>query len=206
MEKERESKQDLHMVFIDLEKAFDRVPRDIIWQSFRAQNVPEWLVQLVMDMYREVKTKVRSPADLSDQFDLEVGVHQADLQKKPPWNILYADDIALISEDVEELQTTLEQWRSTLENAGLRVSRQKTVYMHCSFSNSTHGTIQLQNTPLKRVEFFKYLGSILTSDGTIELDVSNRINTGWMKWRELTGVLCNSKMPIPLKAKSTKLQ
>ncbi|VVC97665.1 unnamed protein product [Leptidea sinapis] len=53
-------------------------------------------------------------------FNLVMNHIIADLQKKPPWNILYADDKALISEDVEELETTLEQWRSALENAGLR--------------------------------------------------------------------------------------
>ncbi|XP_063375027.1 uncharacterized protein LOC134662685 [Cydia amplana] len=150
MEKNRENKTDLHMIFIDLEKAFDRVPRKLIWQSLRAQNVPEWYVHLVMDMYKEVKTKVRSPAGTSEQFDVKVGVHQgsalsplifnlvmnyltADIQKKPPWNILYADDIVLVSKDPKELESTLEQWREALENAGLKISRNKTEYMHCNF-------------------------------------------------------------------------
>ncbi|WP_423825321.1 reverse transcriptase domain-containing protein, partial [Salmonella enterica] len=40
MERYRDMKTDLHIVFIDLEKAFDRVPRKLIWQALRDHNVP----------------------------------------------------------------------------------------------------------------------------------------------------------------------
>ena len=47
MEKHREAQTDLHLVFIDLEKAFDRVPRDLIWVALRSFNVPEAYVRMM---------------------------------------------------------------------------------------------------------------------------------------------------------------
>ena len=47
VENYRDNYNDLHMVFIDLEKAFDRVPRDLIWAALRAQKVPEIFVKLI---------------------------------------------------------------------------------------------------------------------------------------------------------------
>ena len=41
----------LYMVFIDLEKAFDRVPRKVIWFALRTLDVEEWIVRLVQGMY-----------------------------------------------------------------------------------------------------------------------------------------------------------
>ena len=57
-EKCREKNKDLHMVCVDLEKAFDRMPRDLIWWCMRKKGVPEEYVKIVQDMYRSCKTKV----------------------------------------------------------------------------------------------------------------------------------------------------
>ena len=38
------------MAFVDLEKAFDRVPRKVIWWVLRKLGVEEWIVWLVQGM------------------------------------------------------------------------------------------------------------------------------------------------------------
>ena len=45
----------LYMAFIDLEKAFDRVPRKVIWWALRKLGVEEWIVRLVQGMYANAR-------------------------------------------------------------------------------------------------------------------------------------------------------
>ena len=44
-------KQQLWMAFVDLEKAFDRVPREVLWWALRKKGVDEWLVKAIQAMY-----------------------------------------------------------------------------------------------------------------------------------------------------------
>ena len=44
-------KKELWMAFVDLEKAFDRVPREIVWWALRVVGVDEWIVKAIKAMY-----------------------------------------------------------------------------------------------------------------------------------------------------------
>ena len=66
----------LYFAFVDLEKAFDRIPRKVIWWAMRKLDVEEWVVQFVQTMYNNTRSKVRVNNTYSDELGVKVGVHQ----------------------------------------------------------------------------------------------------------------------------------
>ena len=76
MEKYREKQRELHLVFIDLEKEYDRVPRQELWRCFGEKMVPEKYVRLSQELYRKVRTRVRSCLGETESFEAKVELHQ----------------------------------------------------------------------------------------------------------------------------------
>ncbi|XGW04084.1 hypothetical protein V3C99_015322 [Haemonchus contortus] len=136
MEKYREKRRPCYLAFLDMEKAFDRLPREVLWRALRKRNVPEHLISLVKDMYDGSTTTVRTAHGQTAATDVTVGVHQGsalspflflltmnviteELVDEPLKTILYADDIALIAESKEELQDNFQKWQKVLAENGL---------------------------------------------------------------------------------------
>ncbi|KAK3509141.1 hypothetical protein QTP70_020253 [Hemibagrus guttatus] len=76
MEKYRDSLRELHCVFVDLEKAYDRVPREELWYCMRKSGVAEKYVRVVQDMCERSRTVVRCAVGQTEEFKVEVGLHQ----------------------------------------------------------------------------------------------------------------------------------
>ncbi|EYB87852.1 hypothetical protein Y032_0256g368 [Ancylostoma ceylanicum] len=216
IEKHREKQKPLHLAFLDLEKAFDRVPHEAIWYALRWHGVPEELIEWVRILYADPRSRVQAAAGTSAEFPISVGVHQGsalspllfilvmdaitrDLQRPAPWTLLYADDVMLASEQKEDLQRQTQAWSERLARFGLRLNVKKTEYMTTNLDELS--TIQVDGNDLRRTDYFKYLGSTLSADGNLAHEVVARVNATWLKWRSMTGVLCDKNIPDRFKSK-----
>ena len=103
-------------------------------------------MKVIQDMYRGTKTRVKTKCGRTEYFEVKVGLHQGsavsqplfiitmdvlaeEARTKPPWAMLFADDLVLVSETAEEVEEELERWRAVTENKGFRISRSKTEYL-----------------------------------------------------------------------------
>ncbi|KAK3548512.1 hypothetical protein QTP70_013363 [Hemibagrus guttatus] len=129
MEKYRDGQRELHCVFVDFEKAYGRMPREELWYCMRKSGVAEKYVRVVQDMYERSRTVVKCAVGQTEEFKVEVGLHQGsalspflfaivmdqlseEVRQESPWTMMFADDIVICSESREQL-----------ERRGMKVSR-----------------------------------------------------------------------------------
>ena len=132
--------------FVDLEKAFDRVPRKVLWWTMRKVGVEEWIVRLVQAMYNNARSRVRVGSEYSEEFEVGVGVHQGsvlspllfiivlealsrDFRVGVPWELFFADDLVIIATSLEGCVERVKAWKEGLESKGLHVNMTKTKFM-----------------------------------------------------------------------------
>ena len=89
--------------------------------AMRKKGLPEILVKAVMSLYKGAETKVRAGSGLSEEFSVKVSEHQESVlspllfamvidevtkNARKGWmkQILYADDLVLVGETMEELR------------------------------------------------------------------------------------------------------
>ena len=102
----------------------------------------EWAVRVIQGMYTDVKSCVCVNGQYSKEFGVGVGGHQGSVLSPllfilvlealsrqfhtgVPWELLYADDLAVMADSLEECIARLKVWKEGIERKGLRVNMKK---------------------------------------------------------------------------------
>ena len=193
-----------------LEKAYDKVPRNVMWRALEKHKVPTKYITLIKE---DATTFVRTCDGNTTDFSINIGLHQGsalnpylfalvmdvvtrDIQGEIHWCMIFADDVVLVDESRAGVNRKL-------ESKGFRLSRTKTEYMMCDFSATRHkgGDVSLDGQVVAQKDTFWYSGSVLQKDGNIDEDVRHIISASWLKWRQASGVLCGRRVTQKLKGK-----
>ncbi|KAK3506188.1 hypothetical protein QTP70_009687 [Hemibagrus guttatus] len=190
MEKYRDGQRELHCLFVDLEKSYDRVPREELWYCMRKSGVAEKYVRVVQDMYERSRTMVRCAVGQTEEFKVEVGLHQGsalspflfaivmdqlseEVRQESPWTMMFADDIVICSESREQVEENLERWRFVLERRGMKVSRENNSAMNLFLMSSA-----LTTTEFDWSEDQSAMGNSLVSFRRLRRNKKNKVKRG----------------------------
>jgi len=100
----------LFIAFVNLEKAFDQIPRKVLSWALRCLDVEKWAVRVIQGMYTYVRSQVRVNGQYREEFGVGVCVHQGsvlspllfilvlevlscEFRTGVPWELLYDDDL-----------------------------------------------------------------------------------------------------------------
>jgi hypothetical protein len=120
-----EQKKDMHMVFIDLKKAYDKMTRNVMWWTLQKHKVSIKYITLIKDMYDNVVTNVQTSDGDTNDFSINIGLHQwstlgpylfalvmdevtRDIQDGIPLCMFFTDDVVLVDESMTEVDQKLE--------------------------------------------------------------------------------------------------
>ena len=191
-EKHIQHQQSLYHVFIYFKKAFDKVWHAALWATMKKYNIGSKLVRTIEHLYDNATSAVIFNSSIGDWFRTTVGVRQGCLLSPTLFNIFlerimtdalenhqgtvsiggrtitnfrFADDIDGLAGDEQELVNLVERFEKTSTSYGMEISAEKTKLK----TNNTQGIsteVKVNGQRLETVTSFRYLGSIITDEGS----------------------------------------
>lgn len=188
------------IAFIDLEKAFDNVNWKVLFETLRKLKIDYRDRRILYQLYKNqtaligkervearIGKGVRQGCGLSPllfniyieeaiQEFLATNSHGIKVNGKLYSTIRFADDIALITENERDMENALNHINKLLqEKCGMRINKKKTKVMACTRDGDQFVHVLMDGEKLTQVKEFKYLGSLMTSNGKCTREVNARI-------------------------------
>ena len=227
VEQSLEWNSSLYINFIDYEKAFDSVDRETLWKLMKHYGIPEKFINLVRATYQDMQCRVAHAGQLSDSFEVKTGVRQGCLLSPflfllvidwimktstsgkgngIQWTLMeqlddldFADDLALLSHSQAQMQDKTSLLESRSAEVGLKINKRKTELMKMNTRANNPVPVTVGGDPIKEVESFVYLGSVLDKEGGTDRDVTVRIGKARGSFIMLKNIWASKEISIRTK-------
>ena len=192
IEKAKADKQPLYSCFVDFKKAYDTVPRDLLWEKLQRIGVHGEFLRGVQALYADVPMALQFEGGMSDTFQSTLGVKQgcplsptlfgiyiddfqaeleaagADLDLPTLCGVqapalFYADDLDLVSTSVRGLQAQLDLLESYCKRWRLTVNVKKTKVVVYAAQAAAPPVLTYMHAPIEVLDSFTYLGVDISS-------------------------------------------
>ncbi|CAN0553799.1 unnamed protein product, partial [Ectocarpus sp. 8 AP-2014] len=186
VEQSNEWQTPVHLLFVDFERAFDSLDRDMMWTVLGSFGIPDKLLVIIQSMYRDATCRVAHRGILGREFNVASGVKQGcilspllfllvldwvmgkvnnsprgidwqHLQMTRLEDLDFADDICLMSHTRQGLEEKLKRLVHYGKQVGLKVNVGKTKLMRVN-PGINEPPMLLDGEPIDEVESFCYLG------------------------------------------------
>lgn len=230
MEQINEMHESLYLLFIDFEKAFDRLQHDYIWEALRRKGIPDKLINLIKAMYDGFMCRVLHAGNLSDPLQPNAGVRQgcilspllflividellsASIDSQPRRGILWhpiqmehLEDLDY-ADDLAFMSTRHKDMQDKIDDVSAR-SRSAGLKINVGKTKSMAINpgrpveFTVDGNPIECVTAFPYLGSNIAPDGGARDDVDLRITKARAAFASLNKIWRSSQL-----TRSTKLR
>lgn len=214
MEKKISTGRELHLLFIDLAKAYDNVPIQRLWKALENTNISTRVIKAIKELYRDTKIKMKMGESISNGISTSKGLKQGcclsptlfkiyiehslrtwkrkckgmgiNIGDNNIYTLQFADDQVLIAQDKDDLQYMTRKIKEEYEKAGLSMNLDKTKYL-CIGGESDD--LELENGEIiSACNSYQYLGVRIQKDGKDEEEIRQRIGQGRRGIKRLNGI------------------
>lgn len=215
IEKKTAYDQELHLLFVDLKKAYDSIPLNMLWKALEETNINIELIKVVKTLYQNTSIKIKQGSFISDGFIPTKGLKQGccispllfkifleqslkgwkskcrymglPLDDGTIYTLSFADDQVVIAQDYEDMEYMTRKLIEQYEKWGLEVNLEKTEYM--CIGGEQKDLVLNNGQKIKQCSEYKYLGMKLSQNGSLDQAIKERNIQGRKAISLLNGVL-----------------
>lgn len=172
------------LLFVDLEKAFDKVVRSKLMEKLHNVRIPPYLLNAIHALLRNTCMQIKDDVIQTDSgvpqgsvisptlFAIYIDDLLRQIQNEGLQVLAYADDLVVYADSVRELNRAteiLDEWSGL---NGIRINRKKSAILELRVDQRTQSQLETMFKGYPVQKTYKYLGTLIDNDATLRMETT----------------------------------